>query len=817
MATLKSYQTRLKGNTIVHPVRRTGSSGKKWRVEKSEKKIFFPRLPDSPALRLRNAPIALYAIRLQNALAHGLIGVSLFVLLMGLNAVPVQAQSASLRGFVTAAADGEVLQGVNVTLDNLSGRLKGAASNGDGFFLIARVSPGRYQLRASFIGFAPYVDTLDIEADDRLLVNIVLRDDALEMDAISVEAERESGAAHVTAGQQTAQPRDIALVPSPDVSGDLVSYLSTIPSVVLMGDRGGQVFIRGGEPTQNLTLLDGIEIYQPFHVLGFYSAFSSAIISRADIYAGGFGSTFSGRISSVIDVHSRNGNKRGFSASAAMSSFTSAGHIEGPLLKDHLSFLGAARYSMLDQFATRYVDTPLPYVFDDLFGKVHARLGKNQQVSVTALKTFDRGTLTPSDDFFQRSDEVSWRNTAVGIRYLVAPRTLPILGEVLVSFSRLESTFGPRDAPIRTSDLDLVNVAINMTNFGQRTQVNWGFFLRAPTTESALGGLFQGLTFRRSAPSNAGAYLEPEVYLGGGLYARPGVILQTMGLAGDYIEPRLRLRLERGIHHWSAAAGIYRQMTVGLSDRRDATNIFTAWVQTPSNEAMRSMHTLIGYRVEPFPWLEFSLEGFYKNMDHLFIGEWTAFPSFTTRLQEAHGDTYGFDLRLEIRRPWFYGFINYGLSSTRYEIDPESPAVVNPGRFRPPHDRRHQINLLASTTLFGFDLSARWQFGSGLPYTRVEGFDGFLLMNGAVDVRDTRGFPRVIYESIPYQAVLPAYHRLDVTVGRTFALVLGTKMTVQAGLLNAYDRANLFSLDLLTAQRSDQLPVVPIVGLKVDF
>ncbi len=743
--------------------------------------------------------------------------ICLLLICIILTAGQARAQSATLRGFVTASSDGEALQGVNVTLDNMSGVLKGAASNGDGFFLISRVSPGRYQLRASFIGFATYVDTLDIEANDRLLVNIVLRDDALEMDAISVEAERESGAARVTAGQQTIQPRDIELIPSPDVSGDLVSYLSTIPSVVLMGDRGGQVFIRGGEPTQNLTLLDGIEIYQPFHVLGFYSAFSSEIISRADVYAGGFGNEFSGRISSVIDVHSRNGNKRRFSASGALSPFTNAGHIEGPLIKNHISFLGAARYSTLDQFASRYVDAPLPYVFDDVFGKIHIRLGGNQQVSVTALKTFDRGTLTPTDDVFRRNDEVSWRNTAVGFRYLATPRRLPILGELLVSVSRLESDFGPRDEPTRTSDLELVNIAVNMTNFGQNLEFKWGFFLRTPETTTELGGLFQSLNIGRGAPTNVGAYLEPDIYLGNGLYVRPGLTVQTMGNTGDYFEPRLRLRLERGIHHWSAAAGIYRQVTVGLSDRRDATSIFTAWAQTPSNDAMRSMHALLGYRVEPFSWLEFSVEGFYKNMDNIFIGEWTAFPSFTTRLQEAHGDAVGFDVRLEMRRPRFYGFINYGYSSTRYEIDPESPAIVNPGRFRPPHDRRHQINLLAATKLWGFDLSARWQFGSGLPYTRIEGFDGFILMDSAVNVRDIRGFPRVIYESIPYQAVLPAYHRLDITVERTFPLALGSEMTVQAGVLNAYDRTNLFSLDLLTAQRTDQLPIVPIIGLKVGF
>lgn len=728
-----------------------------------------------------------------------------------------RAQSASVRGFVTADPGGESLQGVNVSIDNMTGGLRGTVSNGDGFFLIGRISPGQYILRASFIGFVTYVDTLDVEADDRLLVNIVLREDALEMEGISVEAERDDGAARVTAGQQTIRPEDIELIPSPDVSGDLVSYLSTIPSVVLMGDRGGQVFIRGGEPTQNLTLLDGIEIYQPFHVLGFYSAFSSEIVSRADVYAGGFGSEFSGRISSVIDVHSRNGNKRGFNASAALSPFTSAGHIEGPILPGHISFLGAGRFSMLNQLASRYMSTPLPYVFNDAFGKIHMRLGPNRQLSVTGLKTFDRGTLTPTDDVFRRDDEVSWSNTALGVRYLAAPRILPILSEVLVSVSRLESSFGPREEPTRISDLEQFNLAVNMTNYARNSEVKWGFFLRTPLTETVLGGLFQNLTIGRGAPTNVGAYIQPEIYTGGGLYVRPGLTVQTMGSTGDYFEPRLRLRLQRGIHEWSAAAGIYRQVTVGLSDRRDATNIFTAWVQTPSSEAMRSMHALLGYRVEPFSWLECSIEGFYKNMDNIFIGEWTAFPGFTTRLQEAHGDAFGFDLRMEVRRPRFYGFVNYGLSSTRYEIDPQSPAVRNPGRFRPPHDRRHQINVLGKVVVYGFDVSARWQFGSGLPFTPVEGFDGFVLMDGPVAVRNVRGFPRVIYESIPYRAVLPTYHRLDVTVERVFDMPLGVEMTVQAGVMNAYDRANLFSLDLLTAQRTDQLPVVPIVGLKVAF
>ena len=115
----------------------------------------------------------------------------------------------------------------------------------------------------------------------------------VEMETLVIEGEREGGAM-VAAGVQTVRPADVDLVPTPDVSGDLVSYLSAMPGVVSIGDRGGQVFIRGGEPSHNLSLLDGMYIYQPFHILGFYSAFSSDILRNADIHAGAFSSKYSG-------------------------------------------------------------------------------------------------------------------------------------------------------------------------------------------------------------------------------------------------------------------------------------------------------------------------------------------------------------------------------------------------------------------------------------------------------------------------------------------------------------------------------------------
>jgi hypothetical protein len=179
----------------------------------------------------------------------------------------------------------------------------------------------------------------------------------------------------------------------------------------------------------------------------------------------------------------------------------------------------------------------------------------------------------------------------------------------------------------------------------------------------------------------------------------------------------------------------------------------------------------------------------------------------------------GFDLRAEIRRPTFYAFVNYGLSSVEYDAMQEALLIwfgTEALTFRPPHDRRHQVNALISTHLRGFEVSARWNFGSGLPYNQVRGFDGFLLMDGPVDVSTVPVESRVIYDT-PYGGVLPTYHRLDLSVERRFERESGSIVTLQAGIVNVYNRTNLFALDVFTLRRVDQLPFIPTLGLKFEF
>lgn len=742
--------------------------------------------------------------------------------LTALSAGETHAQDATLRGFVTEAESGQPLPGVNVVVVGADSTVQGASTNLDGFYTLPSLSSGRYAVRVSFVGYQTVQDTLTLEGETKQY-DVEMSPSSEELGVATVETERTTGAANVTAGQQRIRAEDVKLIPAPDVSGDLVNYLTSLPGIVATGDRGGQLYIRGGEPTQNLVLLDGMPVYQPFHVLGFYSAFPNDLLSTADVYAGGYDARFGGQLSSVLDVSSRNGNLRRFAGSASVAPFVSSLSVEGPILKDKVSFLASGRRSVVDQVADRLVDEPLPFDFGDAFGKLHYTPTPTSRLSATALYTFDRGTVGAPQT--ERPDEVRYRNAAAGFRYILLPSTAPLLGEVALSYSTLNTELGPTNPEVNDPDdrltrsafLSRFNAEFNLTYFLRNVEARFGGFIRTANTETQLGGLFQNVEFENDYITEAGLYAQPEIEWGG-LRVSPGVRVTTSpNLGQSFVEPRFRAVFEGGPHRLSAAAGLYNQPLVGISDRRDATSIFTAWTSAPDGQTPEALHVLGGYRLKVSDRLDVSVEGFYKDLQNLSIAEWTAIPRLTTRLQQAEGTAHGMDLRLEVRPGPAYFSATYGLSSVEYEASQARYDLWYGSetlRFRPGHDRRHQVTLIASTPLAGFDLSARWQFGSGLPYSQALGFDTYILPSSSPDVATEPGEPRVIYER-PFNSLLPDYHRLDLSVERLFHLG-PAQLTAQVGAINAYDRRNLFAYDIFTLDRVDQLPLIPTFGLKLE-
>src|SRR5690606_16736750 len=394
------------------------------------------------------------------------------------------------------------------------------------------------------------------------------------------------------------------------------------------------------------------------------------------------------------------------------SPFSGALRLEGPIVPGHASFLLSGRRSFIHRTGPELYGEPMPFEFGDVFGKVQADIGPRNRFSVTGFATQDRGTLA-AEIGQDESQEVRWTNSGGSLRWLMLPRTIPIIAELTISRSHHEMEQGEPSEAIRTTRIRETRVALDATYsegvfFGQGATADAGWEVVFGSAMNELGGLFQNLEDSWRGVTSFGVYFEPEFTLGSAFTIQPGLRMQGYAVRLlPYLEPRLRMSWDLGIHHVSGALGFYQQHIVGLTDRRDAASGFTAWagiprvndrpprvrriqeiaprtyeVSWPGNRDLEQIggdlirgrlgsayHAVAGYRVEPSPWLEVAVEGFFKDVRNLYVAELTPLPRLTTRLLPAKGRSLGFEARLELRRGPSYGFVTYGLSSTRYTAD----------------------------------------------------------------------------------------------------------------------------------------------------
>ncbi len=723
---------------------------------------------------------------------------------------------AALRGVVTDASNGLPLPGANVLLQDSKGDAKGSVANQDGFYLIGGLAPGVYHLQASFIGFEVHTDTLSIEAGAIITRHIALAPTSKSLQEVVIAAE--SGAGRMRGGLQTVRSAGIRRIPAPDASGDLASWLQSLPGVVALGDRGGQLFVRGGTPAQNLVLVDGLAVWQPFHIVGFFSAFPHDLVSNADFYAGGFGARYSGRISSVLDVTMREGNAQHFAGAASISPFLASMRIEGPLRKKSLSFLGSARMSVIEQAAPVFLAKSLPLRFGDMFLKLASSGSPNSRCSLSVLHTFDQGAIDVDND--NPGDVFRWSNTVAGGRCIAFPANTSSFFELVGGVSYFNNAVERSMTPERASDALQISTKINLTTPFRGRPLRVGAFARANWLGYTLGEQFQNLQSDDDLLIGAGAYAEWETTVGKSISLVPG--LSATLYPKPYkpvLEPRLRFSWQRHTNEaFHAALGLYRQTVTGINDERDAGSVFTAWLPGPVNGAQaRAVHMLIGWEREIGASLRLAAEGYHKRLHDIPVPILSAIARFTTPLTLADGKVYGTDIRLEFQRGPFYGYAGYGLANTSYHAaDGSFGTWFNEDivRYNPTHDRRHQASAVMSMDIRKFTLNIRWQFGSGLPFTRVLGFDDIIALRSLVDVREAARRPRVLFEH-PWNGRLPTYHRLDLSLERRFDIP-GASLILQAGAINAYDRTNLFYFDVFRVRRVNQLPIIPFVALKIE-
>lgn len=740
-----------------------------------------------------------------------------------------QAQQAILRGFVTDAASEQPLQGATVALRQDDDLIQGTATDGDGFFVLNRVVPGTYALEISFIGYSTHRESLSLSAGEIRDMRVSLNVRTADLEEVVVTAEAEGGITTVAAGLETVVPAAIQRVPVPGVSGDLASYLQTVPGVTVQGDRGGQFFVRGGAVDQNLALLDGIPVYQPFHVLSFYSAFPEDLVDRAAFYTGGFGARYGGRASSILDVSARNGNKQNLAGSVALAPFLSSATVEGPLVDGRVSAILSVRQSFVEDLMPDLFGQKMPYRFGDRFGKVHALLGGSHELSFTFLDTDDRGDIAGSKKSvfgeaqaaaITDSTQVAWDNRVYAANWIYRSNRIPIVVRATAGRSEMGNTFGPENNPERLASVESSDATLRLEWLLKAGYLAAGTTFRQTDLGYELDDLFTEFTSASDQLKELLSYAEASIDMADNrLRVNPGLHLyQLPDRSRSWVDPRLRVTFwpdgPQGRFQVNAAWGIYHQAVAGLSDRRDLGNLFTAWIVTPDDrEVMQSMHAILGGNMQVRPWLSAAVEGFYKTYDHISAPIFSPFPRFTTTLQDASGSAYGADVRVNLENRPFWaesvldGTLSYTWSTVEYEAGPYT--------YHPAHDRRHQFNALLHAQKGDVGLTLQWQYGSGLPFTESGGFDVWYLLTPDVDVAAEAGVDRIVY-SEPFGGRQPTYSRFDLWIerrvdrGRTIA-------TLRAGALNLLNRKNLFYYDLFTFSRVDQLPFLPSVGFKLEL
>ncbi len=239
--------------------------------------------------------------------------------------------NATIKGFVYEKESGEPIIFTNVYLKKTS---IGGTTDVNGYFVINQIPEGNYTLMVTYLGYDSLAIPISVKSGEIINKKLYLIKGAYNLDVVNISADREEAKQETKTSVIKVTPKQLKQIPSIGGQADLAQYLQVIPGVIFTGDQGGQLYIRGGAPIQNKVLLDGMVIYNPFHSIGLFSVFETDIIRTADVYTGGFGAEYGGRISSVMDINTRDGNKKRLSGKLSSSTFGAGLILEGPLSKE---------------------------------------------------------------------------------------------------------------------------------------------------------------------------------------------------------------------------------------------------------------------------------------------------------------------------------------------------------------------------------------------------------------------------------------------------------------------------------------------------
>jgi hypothetical protein len=591
-------------------------------------------------------------------------------------------------------------------------------------------------------------------------------------------------------------------------------------------------------------------VYNAFHSIGLFSVFDTDIIANADVYTGGFSAQFGGRISSVMDITTRDGNKREIDGHVGLNPFGAKVQIEGPLrkLKENgsgISYVLSAKNSYLDRSSKLlypYINegNGLPFNYTDIYGKMSFSGSNGSKFNAFGF-SFNDGVSS-----YKQLASLNWKNNGGGGNFVVVPASSSVLISGNFARSQYEIVMSEINNPDRYSKINSFNFGLDFKYGIKNDVLKYGVEVVGFSTDYKTFALLDNTQIVQVTQNTTELNTFFDYKMNRGKWVvEPSIRFQYYGTLSVFSpEPRLGVKF-RATERFrlKGAMGKYTQNLMATNSDRDVINLFYGFLAGPEdlqseftdenleqrridNVLQTARHYVAGFEFDITDRWNLNVEGYYRDFRQLTnvnrnkiyengSGQNTDKPEELTREYVIEtGKAYGTDVVLKYEDKTYYVNLVYSIAKVQrwdgYRY------------YSPVFDRRHNLNLIG-TYLFGkekcFELSARWNLGSGLPFTQTQGFYSGQGVSQGISLdylSNNSQFLSVQYADLN-GGRLPYYHRLDVNLKRTIKLNKNSTLELNAGVTNLYNRANVFYIDRVTGERIDQLPFLPTIGVDFTF
>ncbi|NBX79883.1 MAG: TonB-dependent receptor [Flavobacteriales bacterium] len=760
-------------------------------------------------------------------------------------------QENTIRGFIYDKSNGEPMSGEKIKLLKKDSTLiAGAVTDNNGFFSIPKLAKGTFILKLENFKYETIFQNIELKEGKKIYdvkFEFAIKENVKEFDEVRITAENKTKRTELGISKLRLDQKGLERIPSYGAENDIVGAFSVTPGVITTGDQGGQLYVRGGTPIQNKVLLDGMTVYNPFHSIGFFSIFETELVKNVDIYTGGFESKYGGRISSVMDITYRDGNRKEFSGKVSASPFLAKLVLEGPIGKKKGdspragSYVFSAKHSLLDYTSKSLYPkvndgNGLPFNFTDLYSKITFTADGGSKFSAFAFHNRDSVNYSVAD--------LNWVSSGGGINFVMVPSGSPIFIRGHVNGSNFQTTFAETALEPRFSKIGGFDLGFDFSFFlKNESELSYGFNLGGFNTQFVTYNEAKRKIEASNFTTEIGTYINYRKVtrrwvLQTGMRVQVYASLNTISP-----EPRIGFKYNASENlRFKFSGGRFSQNFTSASSDKDVVNLFNGLLSAPTNVQEQfvnefqqlkntknglqyAWHAIGGFEYDLGKFVTINIEGYYKyfsqlsniNQNKLYedVSQFELIDDvYKKDFIIESGQSYGVDFLVKYNKDRLFLWGVYSLGkNTRWD---------GFSQYAPVFDRRHNINLVASY-LFGkkkdWELNMRWNLGSGLPFTPNAGnYQAETFQNGVTTDYLTNNPATVTTLLGAFNSQrLPTYHRLDITFKKQVHFKNKTTMELIASVTNVYNRNNVFYVNRITGKQIDQFPILPSFGVSYKF